>query len=249
MDRQPRSPELEDYYETLGVSPTTDQETLRVVYRFLAKRYHPDNTQTGDGQRFLRVRKAWLVLSDPDRRSRFDSDHRSPTLHRQPWVKADAPMDLEEEDEYLRRAVLRVLYLCRREDVDKPDLGVLHLERELACSETALEFHLWYLKAKGWVERSDTGYAITADGVDRVAEGVVLRPDRLLSKLTVEPKNGDDPANGQSSSSIGKANRPRNTENETMRPAAAETALDDQQLRQPFGPVRRKQQHQDSTPR
>ena len=32
-------------------------------------------------------------------------------------------MDLEEEDEYLRRAVLRVLYLCRREDVDKPDLG------------------------------------------------------------------------------------------------------------------------------
>ena len=84
-------------------------------------------------------------------------------------------MDLE-EDEYLRRALLWLLYRCRREDVHLPSLGVLHLERDLGYSEGELEFHLWYLKQKGWVERTDAGgYAITADGVDRVAEGFVLR--------------------------------------------------------------------------
>ena len=185
MDGQPRTLEFEDYYETLGVSPNTDQETLQVIYRFLAKRYHPDNAQTGDGQRFRRVRKAWRVLSDPDRRSRFDSELRSLGLHGPRWVKVDEPMALEEEDEYLRRAVLWLLYLCRREDVDRSGLGVLNLERALGCSESELESHLCYLKEKGWVERTNTGgYAITADGVDRVTESVVLRADRLLSKLT-----------------------------------------------------------------
>ncbi len=85
-------------------------------------------------------------------------------------------MDIE-EDEYLRRALLWLLYLCWREDVDEPDLGSLHLESDLDCSEGELESHLWYLKEKGWVERTDNGgYAITADGVDRVTEGVVVPP-------------------------------------------------------------------------
>ena len=176
----------EDYYETLGVSPNADQETIQAIYRFLAKRYHPEKAQTRDGKTFLRVRKAYRILSDPDRRSRFDSKHRSLGLHGQRRVKAKSPMDLE-EDEYLRRALLWLLYRCRREDVHLPSLGVLHLERDLGYSEGELEFHLWYLKQKGWVERTDAGgYAITADGVDRVAEGFVL-----------QQKGGDDPAHGQ----------------------------------------------------
>ena len=102
-----------------------------------------------------------------------------------------------------------MLYLCRREDVDQPGLGVLHLESELGCSEGELEFHLWYLKAKGWVERTETGgYAITADGVDRVAEGVVLPADRLLSKLAGEQNGGNDPAYSQPFRFIEKTSRP-----------------------------------------
>ena len=72
------------------------------------------------------------------------------------------------------------------------------MERDLGCLESELEFHLWYLKEKGWVERTDSGgYAITADGVDRVSKGVVLRADRLLPKLTGEHKEGDHPALGR----------------------------------------------------
>ncbi len=153
---------------------------------------------------FLRVRRAYRKLSDPDRRSRFDSKHRSLGLHGQRWVKAEAPIDIE-EDEYLRRAVLWALYLCRREDVDQPGLGVLHLESDLGCSEGELEFPVWYLKQKGWIERTETGgYAITVDGVDRVAESVVLRADRLLG----EQKGGDDPACSQPFRIIEKTSSP-----------------------------------------
>ena len=200
--------EFEDYYETLGVSPNADQETIQAIYRFLAKRYHPDNAPTGDGERFVRIRQAFRTLSNPDRKSRFDSKHRSLGLHGGRWVKAEAPIDIE-EDEYLRRALLWVLYLCRREDIDHPGLGVLHLESDLGCSEGVLEFHLWYLKQKGWVERTETGgYAITVDGVDRVAEGVVLRADRLLSKLAGGQEGEEGPAYGQPLRIIEKTSRP-----------------------------------------
>ena len=207
--------EFEDYYETLGISPNADQETMQAVYRCLAKRYHPDNPKTGDGQRFIRIRKAHRILSDPDRRLQFDRKLRSIGRHGQRWVKAEAPLNIE-EDEYLRRALLWLLYLCRREAVDRPGLGDLELERSLGCSESELSFHLWYLKEKGWVERTDTGaYAITANGVDKVTEGVVLRADRLLSKLTGAQKEGDDPAHGEGSGIIGKASGPGQVEGET----------------------------------
>ncbi len=93
-------------------------------------------------------------------------------------------LEPRENDEYLRRALLWLLYVCRRDDVDEPGLGVLHFEQDLGCGEGDLEFHLWYLTEKGWVERTENGaYAITVDGVDKVTQGVVLRADRLLSKL------------------------------------------------------------------
>ncbi len=90
-----------------------------------------------------------------------------------------------EEDVYLRRALLWLLYLCRHEDVNRPGLGIVHLERDLGYSESELEFHLWYLKEKGEVERTDTGYAITAEGVDRV--------DRVAEDDVLQQKGGDDP--------------------------------------------------------
>ena len=49
-----------------------------------------------------------------------------------------------------------------------------------------LEFHLWYLRAKGWVDRLETGqFAITADGVDQVEQNQLrLSPHHLLEAHT-----------------------------------------------------------------
>ena len=57
-----------DHYEILQVSQTADTETIERVFRLLAKRYHPDNAVTGDPQQFDEVRKAYDLLSNPERR-------------------------------------------------------------------------------------------------------------------------------------------------------------------------------------
>jgi len=56
-----------------------------------------------------------------------------------------------------------------------------------------VEFHLWYLKTKGWVERLDTGLlAISVAGVDQVEQSRLrLREDRLLTADGFTPEDAD----------------------------------------------------------
>ncbi|UCF37077.1 MAG: J domain-containing protein [Acidobacteriota bacterium] len=63
-----------DYYETLGVSRSASQEEIRKVYRKLARKYHPD-VNPGDKaaeEKFKDIQEAYAVLSDPEKRSRYD---------------------------------------------------------------------------------------------------------------------------------------------------------------------------------
>ena len=62
-----------DYYELLGVPRDADQDTIRRAYRKLARRYHPDlNSDTDAEDRFKEIGEAYEVLSDPDKRERYD---------------------------------------------------------------------------------------------------------------------------------------------------------------------------------
>ena len=51
--------------------------------------------------------------------------------------------------------------------------------------EKTLEFHIWYLKEKGWIEGTDAGgFAITVKGVDEIEEdGIITAKDRLLTEF------------------------------------------------------------------
>ncbi len=64
--------EIPDYYEVLQVSPHADQDTIERVFRHLAKRLHPDNTESGSAERFAQLMDAFRVLSDPEQRARYD---------------------------------------------------------------------------------------------------------------------------------------------------------------------------------
>ena len=52
--------------------------------------------------------------------------------------------------------------------MNNPGIGNIELERVLNCPREHLEFHLWYVKAKGWIKVDDGMFAITVEGIDRV---------------------------------------------------------------------------------
>ena len=63
-----------DYYEILGVTRSSDAAELKRSYRTLALRYHPDQNQNDKGaeEKFKEVSEAYAVLSDSEKRLRYD---------------------------------------------------------------------------------------------------------------------------------------------------------------------------------
>lgn len=63
-----------DYYKTLGLSRTASGEEIKKAYRKLAREFHPDrNTAKDAEQRFKEINEANEVLSDPEKRRRYDT--------------------------------------------------------------------------------------------------------------------------------------------------------------------------------
>ena len=65
---------MRDYYEVLGVSKDAGDDDIKKAYRKLAKQYHPD-MHPGDKEceeKFKEVNQAYAVLSDPEKRQKYD---------------------------------------------------------------------------------------------------------------------------------------------------------------------------------
>ncbi|WP_066377961.1 MULTISPECIES: DnaJ C-terminal domain-containing protein [unclassified Anabaena] len=66
--------DFKDYYTILGVSKTASPEEIKQAFRKLARKYHPD-VNPGNKQaeaRFKEINEAYEVLSDPDKRKKYD---------------------------------------------------------------------------------------------------------------------------------------------------------------------------------
>ena len=67
-----RNDELPNYYETLGVSIDATQEEIKNKFRELAKKTHPDKTKEDSEEAMVELNKAYEVLSDEERREKYD---------------------------------------------------------------------------------------------------------------------------------------------------------------------------------
>jgi DnaJ-class molecular chaperone len=66
--------EYKDYYKTLGVSKNASAEEIKKAYRKLARQHHPDvNKKPEAEKRFKEINEANEVLSDPEKRKRYDT--------------------------------------------------------------------------------------------------------------------------------------------------------------------------------
>jgi len=62
-----------DFYDVLGVARGATDAEIKRAYRKLAQQWHPDvNADPGAHDRFTEINEAYQVLSDPDRRGRYD---------------------------------------------------------------------------------------------------------------------------------------------------------------------------------
>ena len=84
-DSRGKWPVARDYYSILGVTPTSEDVVIRAAYRALMRRYHPDADPSGEAaERAQAINAAYAVLSDPEKRARYDG-----SLAAQGLIKAE----------------------------------------------------------------------------------------------------------------------------------------------------------------
>jgi curved DNA-binding protein len=94
--------EYKDYYDVLGVPRDAGQDEIRRAYRKLAREYHPDlNADPEAEDRFKELGEAYEVLSDPDKRGRYDR------LGTQWRAQEDAPGGSDFEDFFAQQGFSR----------------------------------------------------------------------------------------------------------------------------------------------
>jgi curved DNA-binding protein CbpA len=171
-----------DYYEFLQISPHADSETIHRVYRYLAARFHPDNSESGDPEKFFLLKSAYDVLADPERRSEYDRDYERETPVQNPLSESVDFMDQVQGELNRRLAVLAVLYYRRRSNPFDPRVTLAEIEKRMGFPRDYLDFTTWYLSKKGYISKADNSdFSLTAEGVDFIETQRVNIP--VLNKL------------------------------------------------------------------
>jgi curved DNA-binding protein CbpA len=173
---------ITNYYEFLQISPNAEAATIHRVFQFLAIRFHPDNPETGDAEKFILLKQAYSVLSDPGRRAEYDEASERDPLQPVPLSIEIDFMDSLKGELNRRLAILALLYIRRRASPGAPSVSLAEVEKRMGFPRDYLEFTTWYLQKKGYITRADNSdFTLTADGVDFVEEQREQIP--MLNKL------------------------------------------------------------------
>ena len=183
-----------DYYDLMQISPNADNDTIQQMFRHLAKKWHPDNAK-GDPEQFRLLVEANNTLTNPEKRAAYDLKYQR--FWEDKWnLATDATNGhVYVEDSEVRKGLLSLYYVQRRSKLNDPGLGELEVARLMRIPINLIEFHIWYLKEKGWIQRLENGkFALTAPGVDEVEKGRLrLNDDRLLAASAENSENNTEP--------------------------------------------------------
>ncbi len=178
-----------DYYELLQISPNAEIETIQRVYKMLAARHHPDNTETGDLDKFLALKRAFETLSNPPLRAEYDAIYQQ---------RNTEPIELFELKEFSlgvegesnrRMGILCLLYNRRRSNPDDPGMSLLEFESMMSVPREHLMFTMWYLREHNYVRQDEASdFVITGEGVDYVEKN--LPTNKLLFRLLKAAESG-----------------------------------------------------------
>ncbi len=184
--RQTPTPDPDlDCYELLQVSRQADIETIHRIFHVLAQRYHPDNTKTGDEDKFRQLVQAHAVLSDPELRAAHDvrlaeEDKGRLKLFDALQSSQGVPAEIRK-----RQAILRLLYTKRLTDPHRPEMRGRDFVEMLGCPLEHLEFSIWFLKENKLILRADNNkFEITVHGVEAFEAEEASFAKKPVLKLT-----------------------------------------------------------------
>lgn len=179
-----KSKEFVDFYELLEVSPKASRETIERVFRYLAKRCHPDSSDQADVRHFTLLVEACETLTNPETRIAYDIEYEKQQQQVRELVQETSHLNQDSAD---RHRLLSLFYAQRRRDRRQPGIGNSTVEHIMGLPEDILEFHLWYFREKGWIEREESGLlAITAAGVDQIEAAVQAEETSQRKRLGFE---------------------------------------------------------------
>ncbi len=178
-----------NFYDILQISPRADLDTIHRVYRIMAARFHPDNPVSGDHERFLQLCEAYEVLSNSGRRAQYDCVLRAKEAQPMPIFEMRVFVDGIEGEINRRFGILALLYHRRKINPVIPGVSTLELEQRMSLPREHLEFTLWYLRSKNYLQimEDNSDFAITAAGADWVEANLPTNPIVRELLKTVHP--------------------------------------------------------------
>jgi curved DNA-binding protein CbpA len=178
-----------NYYDLLQINPRAEIETIERVYRIMAARYHPDNKQTGDPDRFRQLTEAYQLLRDPAKRKEYDRQFEVNPAGPLPIFLGKEFTDGIDAEAKIRIGVLCLLYSKRRANPDFAALSLLDMEHIMAFPRERLLFAVWYLRAKRYLLQDDrSSFIISAEGVDFLESQ--LPTNQILYKIFRDTEAG-----------------------------------------------------------
>src|ERR1700733_4951316 len=186
---RPAAPKELNFYELLQVDRDAHPTIIRYAYRFLAAMYHPDNSESGNAEKFRIITEAWRALSDNGKRAAYDMSLGAKATAAPPpgqkssgsgassadFGKNSLPKipktGISFDEVELRLAILQILLSKRKKKPLSGGATAKMIMDILDINDIPLvEFAFWYLREKGLVEMGERVFMISVKGVDYIVD-------------------------------------------------------------------------------